>query len=129
MILELDIVYYSTALVLKTYASSTDYADLIEKLDSDLKKISEWLAINKLKHHPTRMKVIIIGSTQNLNEKVRDSPVMLNGKMISTTDSFECSGVIHVIDIKGLLWDKHIDKICKKSGIAVMRRIKPLCPY
>jgi hypothetical protein len=70
---------------------------------------------------------MIIGSAQNLKEKVRDSPVMLNGKTIPSTDSFECLGVI--ID-KRLLWDKHIEKICKKvgAGIAVMKRIKPFVP-
>ena len=109
------------------FASSTAYADLIEKLNSDLNQISKWLAINKLQHHPTKTKVMIIGSAQNLKEKVRDSPVMLNGKTISSTDSFECLGVI--ID-KRLLWDKHIEKICKKvgAGIAVMKRIKPFVP-
>ena len=109
------------------FASSTVYADLIEKLNSDLNQISKWLAINKLQHHPTKTKVMIIGSAQNLKEKVRDSPVMLNGKTIPSTDSFECLGVI--ID-KRLLWDKHIEKICKKvgAGIAVMKRIKPFVP-
>ena len=76
------------------FASSTVYADLIEKLNSDLNQISKWLAINKLQHHPTKTKVMIIGSAQNLKEKVRDSPVMLNGKTIPSTDSFECLGVI-----------------------------------
>ena len=109
------------------FASSTVYADLIEKLNSDLNQISKWHAINKLQHHPTKTKVMIIGSAQNLKEKVRDSPVMLNGKTIPSTDSFECLGVI--ID-KRLLWDKHIEKICKKvgAGIAVMKRIKPFVP-
>ena len=59
---------------------------------------------------------MIIGSAQNLKEKVRDSPVMLNGKTIPSTDSFECLGVI--ID-KRLLWDKHIEKICKKVGAGI----------
>jgi hypothetical protein len=70
---------------------------------------------------------MIIGSAQNLKQKVRDSPVMLNGKTIPSTDSFECLGVI--ID-KRLLWDKHIEKIFKKvgAGIAVMKRIKPFVP-
>ena len=36
------------------FASSTVYADLIEKLNSDLNQISKWLAINKLQHHPTK---------------------------------------------------------------------------
>ena len=52
---------------------------------------------------------------------------MLNGKTIHSTDSFECLGVIIG---KRLLWDKHIEKICKKvgAGIAVMKRIKPFVP-
>ena len=98
------------------------YADLIEKLNSDLNQISKWLAINKLQHHPTNGNDHWIGTKSK-----RNSPVMLNGKTIPSTDSFECLGVI--ID-KRLLWDKHIEKICKKvgAGIAVMKRIKPFVP-
>ena len=109
------------------FASSNDYAELINNLNFDLNNISQWLAKNKLQHHPTKTKVMIIGSSYNLNNKVYDYPVMLNGKVIPRTNSFECLGVL--IDEK-LSWDLHVDKMCKKVGnsIAVMKRIKPFVP-
>ena len=51
-------------------ASSNDYAELIDSLNFDLKNISEWLAKNKLQHHPTKTKVMIIGSSYNLNNGI-----------------------------------------------------------
>ena len=55
--------------------------------------------------------------------KVHDYLVRLNGKLISRTDSFECSGV--VLDER-VRWDIHVEKTCKKvgGGIAVMKRTK-----
>ena len=54
-------------------------------------------------------------------------PVMLNSKVISPTDSFECLEVL--IDEK-MSWELHVEKTCKKVGgsIAVMKRIKPFVP-
>ena len=109
------------------FASSNDYAELIDSLNFDLNNISQWLAKNKLQHHPTKTEVMIIGSSYNLNNKVYDYPVMLNSKVIPRTNSFECLGVL--IDEK-LSWDLHVDKKCKKveSSIAVMKRITPFVP-
>ena len=109
------------------FASFNDYAELIDSLNFDLNNISQWLAKNKLQHHPTKTKVMIIGSFFNLNNKVYDYPVMLNSKVIPRTNSFEYLGVL--IDEK-LSWDLHVDKTCKKVGssIAVMKQIMPFVP-
>ncbi len=82
-------------------------------------KISEWLTRNKLQHHSTKTKVMIIGSTHNLRNKVYDPTVTLNGKFI-----FECVAVL--LDEK-LSWEEHIEKIYKKveAGIAVRLRCPP----
>ena len=55
---------------------------------------------------------MIIGSSYKLNNKVYDYPVMLNSKVISRTDSFECLGVL--IDEK-LSWDLHCRKDVQKG--------------
>ena len=116
------------------FSSSYDYNELIDKLNSDLINISDWLARNKLQYHPTKTKFMIIGSTYNLNNKVHNKPVILNNKPVilnnkplSRTSTFECLGVL--LDEK-LKWDKHIDKILKKvgSGIAMLRRAKKFIP-
>jgi retron-type reverse transcriptase len=38
------------------FSSSNNYNKLTDKLNSDLKQISDWLASNKLQHHPTKTK-------------------------------------------------------------------------
>ena len=109
------------------FASSRDYNELIDKLNFDLKNISDWLTRNKLQYHLTKTKFMIIGSTYNLNNKVYNNPVTLNNKPLSRTSTFECLGVL--LDEK-LKWDKHIEKILKKvgSGIAMLRRAKKFIP-
>ena len=74
--------------------SSYNYNKLIDKLNSDLKIISDWLAHNKLQYHLIKTKFMIIGSTYNLNNKVYSNTVMLNNKSLSRTSTFECLGII-----------------------------------
>ena len=70
---------HSLPLRAQIFASSADYGELIDSLNHDLGRISHWLAKNKLQHHPTKTKVMIIGSNYSLNNKVHDYPVRLNG--------------------------------------------------
>ena len=105
------------------FASSFDYAQLIDNLNYDLKLVNGSLEIN-YNITPTKTKVMVIGSTHNLRNKVFDPTDILNGKFISRTKSLECLGVL--LDEK-LSWDEHI---CKKVGAAidVMKRVKPFVP-
>ena len=68
---------------------------------------------------------MFIGSSRNLNEKVKDNCVLLNNAPIPRADTFTCLGVD--LDEK-LSWEKHIEKICGKvsAGIGAMRSINPL---
>jgi hypothetical protein len=90
------------------FSSSNDYNKLIDKLNSDLKQISDWLASNKLQHHPTKTKYM---------------KLILNSKPLCRTISFECLGVL--LD-ENLKWDKQGEKILKKvgSGIEMFQRLK-----
>jgi hypothetical protein len=72
---------------------SADYIELIDKLNYDLNKISEWLVRNKLQHHPTKTKVMIIGSTHNLRNKVCDYPVIPKWKIDSPDKFFRMPGI------------------------------------
>ena len=86
-----------------------------------------WLAKNKLKHYPTKSKVMFIGSSHNLNNKIKENHVLLNNVPVPRTDIFTCLGV----DLDGKLnWEKHIEKTCRKvsAGIGAMKRIKPYVP-
>ncbi len=84
-----------------------------------------WLSKNKLKHHPTKSKVMFIGSSHNLNNKVNENRVLLNNAPVPRTNTFTCLGVD--LDEK-LSWEKHIEKICSKVSAHAMRRIKPYVP-
>ena len=72
------------------FSSSYDYNELIDKLNSEPKNISDWLA--RAVYHLTKTKFMIIGSTYNLSNKVYNNPVMLNNKPLSRTSIFECLG-------------------------------------
>ena len=83
--------------------------------------------------HPSKSKLMFIGSSYNLNNKNTEQPVVLTNIPVSRTDTHKCLGV--QIDEK-LSWDSHVDMICKKAsagtGIGAMRGIKPLicsCRY
>ncbi len=74
-------------------SSSDNFDALIEHLNFDLNKIRMCLSKNKLKHHPTKSKVMFIGSSHNLNNKVNENHVLLNNAPILRTNTFTCLGV------------------------------------
>ena len=63
-------------------SSSDNFDTLIENLNYDLNNIRKWLSKNKLKHHPTKSKVMFVGSSRNLNKKVKDNCFLLNSAPI-----------------------------------------------
>ena len=90
------------------FASSFDYDTLVKNLNYDLKNIHTWLTKNKLQHHPTKTKLMFIGSPYNLKNRIGEATVFFGGKPVPLTHSFESLGV--EID-ENLNWEKHIDKI------------------
>ena len=109
------------------FSSSYDANELVVKLNSDLARVRNWLIENKLQMHPSKSKLMFIGSSYNLKIKNTEQPVVVNNTPVSRTDTHKCLGV--QIDEK-LSWDSHIDMICKttSAGIGAMRRIKPFVP-
>ena len=110
------------------YAPPANFADLVAKLNKDLENIVKLLSQNKLQLHTKKTKVMFIGSSYNLKNKVGDGQVMINDKPVTRYTSFRCLGV--ELDEK-LSWEDHIDSICKKggTGIGIMKRVKPFLPY
>ena len=108
-------------------SSSDNFDTLIENLNCDLNNIRKWLSKNKLKHHPTKSKVMFVGSSRNLNKKVKDNCVLLNNAPIPRADAF--TSLVVDLDEK-LSWEKHIEKICGKVSVEIgaVRRIKPFVP-
>ena len=94
--------------------------------------VHNWLIyiVNKLQAHPSKSKLMFVGSNYNLINKVREQPVLINNTSVSRTNTQKCLGV--EIDEKRS-WEKHIDTICKKTsaGIGAMRCIvyEGFCSY
>jgi len=109
-------------------SASHDIDELITNLNSDLTNVRKWLNTNKLQMHPSKTKLMFIGSQHNINnlnkEPLKISQIAINNKPVTRTVEQKCLGVL--IDEK-LNWEKHIEMICKKAsmGISAMRRIKP----
>ena len=106
------------------YASSDNYDELVNFLNSDLENISRWLSDNKLQHHATKTKLMFIGSPYNIRNKIGDKSVTLRNTPLLRYRSFKCLGV--AID-EHLSWEVHVNTICKKisAGIGVLKRTKP----
>ena len=88
-----------------------DANELVVKLNCDLAHVSNWLIENKLQMHPSKSKLMIIGSSYNLNNEKTEQPVVVNNIPVSRTDTRKCLGVQR--DEK-LSWDSHIDMICRR---------------
>ena len=60
------------------FLSSYDANELVVKLNSDLARVRNWLIENKLQMHPSKSKLMFIGSSYNLNNKNTEQPVVVN---------------------------------------------------
>ena len=79
-----------------------------------LKNLSDWLAVNKLQFHPLKTKLMVVGSTYNLNTKSGDlsNVISIDNNLVSLVPSNKCLGVL--LDEK-LTFETHIECICKKA--------------
>jgi hypothetical protein len=100
------------------FASSYDSVALANDINSELENVTDWLNVNKLQSHPSKAKLIDIGSRQNLTNKVGElyNSIIMNNNVISSVVSNKCLGVD--LDDR-LTFDINIEEICKKicSGI------------
>ena len=111
------------------FTCSFDIGALANNINSDLKNLSDWLTVNTLQFHPLKTKLMVVGSTYNLNTKSGDLPnaISIDNNLVSRVTSNKCLGVL--LDEK-LTFETHIEYICKKAcaGIGALRRIKPFVP-
>ena len=63
---------------------------LVVKLNSDLARVRNWLIENKLQMHPSKSKLMLIGSSYNLNNKNTEQPVVVNNIPVSRGDTHKC---------------------------------------
>ena len=109
------------------FSSSNDANELVVRLNSDLAHVCNWLKENRLQMHPSKCKMMFIGSPYHTNNIICEEPVVANGKPIPRINTQVCLGVN--LD-ENLSWASHIEMICKKasSGIGAIKRIKPFVP-
>ena len=111
------------------FTSSHDPTEITNNLNSDLENVTDWLNVNKLRSHPTKSKMMVIGSRNNLKSNVDDlrSNIKIDNNDVSPVLSQKCLGTY--LDER-LAFDVNIKQICKKvcPGIGVLRRIKPFAP-
>ena len=51
------------------FSAAKDLAELTKNLNHDVNKLREWLTRDKLQHHPTKTKVMYMGSRHNLEPR------------------------------------------------------------
>ena len=111
------------------FPTSNDSVELANDLNADLENVTDWLNVNKLQSHPSKTKLMVIGSKQNLINKIGDlhTSIVMNNNLVSPVVSNKCLGVD--LDHK-LTFHTYIEEICKKicSGIGVLRRIRQFIP-
>ena len=93
-------------------------------LNSELHKISEWLASNELSLNAQKTKFMVFHSMQRKGKY----PVLnINNTIIERVKQFNFLGIILHYTLK---WQKHIDYISKKvsKAIGVMYRLKHIYP-
>jgi hypothetical protein len=107
------------------FASTHDFVELANDINSDLENVTDWLNVKELQSHPSKAKLIVIGSKQNLTNKVGDSynSIIMNNNVVSSVVSNKCLRVD--LDDR-LTFD--INKQEDLFSIGALRRIKPFVP-
>ena len=72
-----------------------------KSLNSDLKNLIDWLTGNELQFHPLETKLMVVGSTYNLNTKSGDlsNVISIDNNLVSRLPSNKCLEVL--LDEKG----------------------------
>ena len=98
------------------FTSSFDSGVLANNINSDLKNLSDWLTVNKFQFHPLKTKLMVVGSTYNLNTKSGklSNVISIENNLVSRVPTNKCLGVL--LDEK-LSFETHIDYISVKSHV------------
>ena len=66
---------------------SYDGNELVIKLNFDLAHVRNWLIEHKLQMHPSKSKLMFIGSSYNLNNKNAEQSLVVNNIPVSRTET------------------------------------------
>lgn len=117
---------YADDLVIYRRCKIGDINETIELINSDIKSISDWCNLNKLKQNMSKTKSMVFGSTINvcrihiINEKSNGSllRLYLDNSIIEFVNTYKYLGVI--LD-NTLNWSSHIANIKKRAAFALSR--------
>ena len=98
----------------------SDINNLIMKMNSDLKRISEFSVNNFLKLNEGKSQYIIIGSRQNIKtlNNMQLSPITINGEVIERETTVKNLGILFD---ENLSWDAEINK-CISKGYSKLKQ-------
>ena len=97
-------------------------------INSELTKITQWLAANKLSLNVSKSKLLVFSNKRNNEDDVDDHiNILLNGQILKEVDHAKYLGVL--IDNK-IKWNYHIDSIKLKlsKGIGLLAKIRHFVP-
>ena len=123
-----DLAYVSPKLFAILFADDSNFFrtgknidSLFDTVNTELKKIVDWLNANKMSLNVDKTHYIIF--TMRGKKIVKNQDVLINGFKISEVISTKFLGVI--ID-KNLTWKYHIDHLCSKvaKNIGIMRKLR-----
>ena len=102
------------------FTSSIDISVLTNNIYSDLRNLGDWLTVNKLQFHPRKIKLMVVGSTYNLNTKSGDlsNVITIDNNLVSRVPSNKCLGVLP--DEK-LTFETHIEYISKRACAGILK--------
>ena len=105
-------------------ASGIALPEIESKINHDLINVQKWLLANKLCLNLIKTEYLLIGSKQMISKLTNDPVIQIANRLVNRVTNKKSLGV--VID-QYLLWDNHLDEICKKvsSGIGAIRKLKP----
>ena len=98
------------------YGSSSDCDDLVDKVNSDLYNIDNWVIQKQASTHPKKSKNMFIRSFYNLKNKVSKKPIEINNQFIPREDHYSCLGVKRD---KKLSWEENINHTCLKISVDI----------
>lgn len=87
--------------------------EMTKNLNSELKTVTDWLSVNKLKLNIKKTKCMLI----NNKDKTIDFEIIINGVKIENVQSFKYLGVI--IDNK-LSLNENVLNVCKKVAKKIL---------
>ena len=102
----------------------TTFPNIQNSLSNELKKVNNWLKINKLSLNARKTKYMMF---HNVNKHLPQLNLDINGDQIECVDTFDFLGI--TID-KNINWKAHTTKIEKKivRVIAILNRLKLFIP-